>query len=130
MEKLNKKEKEIIYRFKRYCRSNGIWEIYKKNSNALKRLSFIEVVRTREPVTLLQNAIAFCDWSKVYTKERGNGAWAKLSAEWALICLQHNLFHDKEAMLMYAIQHVSLDRGVKFKLNMKYKELVGIKLDY
>lgn len=124
MGELNKKEKEIIYHFKRYCRSNGIWEIYKKNSNALKRLSFIEVVRTREPVMLIQNSITFCGWSMVCTKERDYGAWQKLSAEWALICLQHNLFHDEKAMLIYVLANIPLDISVNAKLRMKYKELI------
>ena len=108
MEKLNKKDKEIIYFFKKFCREHGIWEIFKKYSIFLKRKSFYQLVIEIEPVKFLQNSMIFCAWSSIPTYVFNPSKFPQLSKEWGKLCIKHELFHIKREMLEYMCHHLWL----------------------
>lgn len=102
-------DKKTIYLFKKFARENSFWEEYKKLSESLKKISFIELVTRCEPVELIQSSYYFCCWPSSYTR-RGD-EWTVLSYRWARICVENNLWHSKIHTATYIKTHIYVPIG-------------------
>ena len=82
-------DKKTLYEFKRFARSKGFWEEYKRLSRPLGcGTKFIDVINKHEPVELIQSTTAFCHWPSNWQK------WHDRSVEWAKICIEKKLYFN------------------------------------
>ena len=116
--KVDNLTKKVVYLFKKYARENGFWEEYKKLSFPLNdknnQKTFIQVVDENEPVTLIQNAKAFCSWPSHFTTK--GLYWSLLSSNWAKICVKEKLYRNKRNCFFYIDTNIYLSREEKLEL--------------
>ena len=111
--------KKTIYLFKKFAREKGFWEEYKNLSRPLNHegITFIDLVSrvVPEPIELIQSTAYFCHWPSNYTKD--GLKWCDLSYEWAKVCAENELWHDKFKAESYSKTFISNSKGKRCVFN-------------
>ena len=116
--------KKTVYLFKQFARKNNFWEEYKCSSRPMiglphfpRKYSFKEVVGMCEPVELLQSSTYFCLWLD-HKPRKCSKKWNELSEEWARICIENNLFFNRDRGIRYVGVYIS--NNLLNELNIKW----------